>query len=288
MTNEEIVSKIHDGEDPEYYLSMLWEHNEKLVMYVIRHTFGPEYSKDDDLKQEGFIALVKAAKRYQPEIGCLFSSYAVPVIRRELTRYVDNCGSTVRVPENLKRIIYRYEKYIKEYSTEYGVFPKDTEIKAALSITDETLEWIRRTVHCMNIKSLDETINAEQDSSVLMEFIDAGIDIEDLVFQSVFQEELHKELNTAIGILKPQTQTFIRAAYYHQMSYKQVARLFGCSYQNVSAAIRNGFWKILHSTHVQSLLEFMPEGYRVKDGLFDNYMDYEKLQKLEQNNKYLL
>lgn len=66
----------------------------------IVHKLWPRFARKlpwEDALQEGYKALVKAAKHYRPESGYAFSTYLFRIIRNELIR-ADSYGSVVHVP----------------------------------------------------------------------------------------------------------------------------------------------------------------------------------------------
>jgi len=71
----------------------------------------------EDLVQEGFVGLFRAAKRFDPKRKIRFSTYARWWVRAQLTRAVDNTGRTVRLPgcaveqrRNMRKLIDAYER----------------------------------------------------------------------------------------------------------------------------------------------------------------------------------
>jgi len=71
----------------------------------------------EDLIQEGFVGLFRAAKRYDPTRQIRFSTYARWWVRAQLTRAVDNTGRTVRLPgcaveqrRNMRKLIDQFER----------------------------------------------------------------------------------------------------------------------------------------------------------------------------------
>src|SRR3954454_3479603 len=58
--------------------------------------------QQEDLEQVAYLALVKAARRYRPELGSSFQSYAIPTIYGELKRHFRDHGWDVHVPRLLQ------------------------------------------------------------------------------------------------------------------------------------------------------------------------------------------
>lgn len=86
------------------------EHFGMVGAIVYRHRWavglgGLEYG---DLEAAGRIGLIRAARKFDPERGFKFSTYAVWWVRHEVGRVIADCRSTVRVP------VYRQEKRYQE------------------------------------------------------------------------------------------------------------------------------------------------------------------------------
>lgn len=71
----------------------------------------------EDLRQHGYIGLLSAARRFDPERGIRFSTYARWWVRAHMTRALENTGRTVRLPggaveqlRNLRKVQERYEQ----------------------------------------------------------------------------------------------------------------------------------------------------------------------------------
>lgn len=53
---------------------------------------------EEDLEQEGFVGLLRAAKRFDPDRGIRFSTYARWWVRAQMTRALETTGRMVRLP----------------------------------------------------------------------------------------------------------------------------------------------------------------------------------------------
>ena len=88
-----------------------------------RKLAGP-FMDEEDLVQEGYIGLLRAAKRFDPDRGIRFSTYARWWVRAQMTRAIDHTGRPVRLPgcaveqtRNLRKAMKRFESIGMEYST---------------------------------------------------------------------------------------------------------------------------------------------------------------------------
>jgi RNA polymerase nonessential primary-like sigma factor len=80
-----------------------------------RKLAGP-FMDEEDLVQEGYIGLLRAAKRFDPDRGIRFSTYARWWVRAQMTRAIDHTGRPVRLPgcaveqtRNLRKARKRFE-----------------------------------------------------------------------------------------------------------------------------------------------------------------------------------
>ena len=88
-----------------------------------RKLAGP-FMDEEDLVQEGYIGLLRAAKRFDPDRGIRFSTYARWWVRAQMTRAIDHTGRPVRLPgcaveqtRNLRKAMKRVESLGVEYTT---------------------------------------------------------------------------------------------------------------------------------------------------------------------------
>ena len=97
-----------------------------------RKLAGP-FMDEEDLVQEGYIGLLRAAKRFDPDRGIRFSTYARWWVRAQMTRAIDHTGRPVRLPgcaveqtRNLRKAMKQFESMgvqygIQELAAEVGI-----------------------------------------------------------------------------------------------------------------------------------------------------------------------
>jgi len=122
-----------------------------------------------DLIQEGNVGLVTAARKFDPDQGVKFISYAVWWIRQAILASLANQGRAVRVPLNrasdLARIFREKERLKQELRRE----PTAEELSEATDLTPELVESLQ-TLNAAEIR-LDAPIGDSEDSQLVERFI---------------------------------------------------------------------------------------------------------------------
>lgn len=155
----EIAKKAASGD--EEARSRLVEANLRLSVMVAKHFLGRglEFM---DLVQEGNIGLMQAARKFDPEKGYRFSSYAVPSIRSAITRALGEQGSEIRIPTYVletQRAVMSAERELEEM---LGRTPRPFEIASRLHMEEKKVIDILTlpTVTCSIDRSVGEAGDA--------------------------------------------------------------------------------------------------------------------------------
>jgi RNA polymerase primary sigma factor len=158
----EIGSKLSSENENERELAQDEFVNRNLRL-VIKIASG--YSKCglelDDMISEGNIGLMEAAKRYDPERGAKFSTYAAFWIRQKITRALCNHGRLIRLPVQLVQIQLKVLKYLEKYEKANDDPPSHEKIANDL---EEPIRLIKKV---LNVKyfyqSLDATLDKDSE-----------------------------------------------------------------------------------------------------------------------------
>ena len=135
LTNEEmneLFIKYHNGDN--LAKEELITGNLRLVLSILKKYNNQKYNLDD-LFQIGVIGLTKAVINFDLSFGCLFSTYAVPLIVGEIKRYIRD-NTTLRISRSIKDNALRILKFKEEYINNYGYEPNKDIISKNLGIKD--------------------------------------------------------------------------------------------------------------------------------------------------------
>lgn len=251
MTNEQIVEEIRNGYSVRENMQLLYERNLPLIKrYINRYT---AYEDMEDLLQEAYFGLWEAVNHYETSENVLFMSYASFWIKQSAQRYIENCGSAVRIPSHMKQTIIRYKKTVQELEQKLGRIPTDQEVAYRMRVHVDLLPEIK--VHLQGVSSLDIPL-ADDDSLSLCDTVQADYSLENDVIDKIYEEHAKNEL---WGIVKRFTtdreNEIIKEYYAKNKSMPEIAKEYGMSFQNVRTIKEKGLRKLRFGRAKREILE---------------------------------
>lgn len=119
----------------------LVEANLRLVIWVAKRYSGLPLM---DRIQEGNIGLMRAADRFDPQIGAKFSTYAVWWIRQGITRAVTDAGRIIRIPVHVNEKMRKIEKARLQAQYENGGEADADRIAVLAGLPPDTVRKLTR------------------------------------------------------------------------------------------------------------------------------------------------
>ena len=185
-----------------------------------------------DLINEGNLGLITAARKFDPDKGCRFITYAVWWIRQNIHKALETQTRSIRVPANVLNDLGRFRRTETELSQSLRRTPSVEEVASEAdfdrSKTDHTLGATYQTL------SID-TRRYDQGEITYVETIpDEGAAAPDEEF---YQEQSHGEVRSALRSLTPRLQTVLALHYGmdgdEPKTYQQIGLYLGVSRERV-------------------------------------------------------
>ena len=251
MTNEQIVSEIRNGFSTTNNMQLLYESNLPLIKKFIKPYTA--YECEADLLQESYFGLLEAVKRYETDRNVQFMTFAQYWIKQSVQRYLENCGSTVRIPTHTRTKMSRIRKATSQLRQEQGREPVPTEIAALLGVSVEEVQEIQG--YMQGVASLDTPIS-EDNSLTLADTLQADLSVENDTVDKIYSEYSKNEL---WGIVERHTATrennIIKEIFLHNKTMAAVAREQGVTIDRIRQIKEKGLRRLRIGKAKRELLE---------------------------------
>jgi len=186
----------------------------------------------EDLLQTGFLGLIRAIERFDPQQNRAFSSLALPYIRGAMLHYLRDRASVVRLPRCWHELQARARRQQQELTVQLGRSPNEQELATALGIS--RVEWRQcqaATQNCQTL-SLDATLQREEAEALTLGDL--------LPDRGSHWQEVELWLESALSQLEEKTRVAIDGVYRRDWSRRETAAAMGVSPMTVTRYLKKG------------------------------------------------
>lgn len=244
----ELATRLHDEDDLHAAQELIMSHL-RFVIHVAKGYAGYGLAQAD-LIQEGNVGLMKAVKRFNPEMGVRLVSFAVHWIKAEIHEFVLRNWRIVKVAttkaqrklffnlrKNKKRLGWFSHEEVSHVAESLGVSKKDVmEMESRMTSQDQTFEM-----------SNDDDDNASGSNFAPAQYLeDADSDIAVQVEENNWEQHANKRLANALVTLDDRSQDIIKTRWLDEdkATLQELADKYQISAERVRQLEKNALNKL--------------------------------------------
>ncbi|MGC2191936.1 MAG: SigB/SigF/SigG family RNA polymerase sigma factor [Candidatus Dormiibacterota bacterium] len=197
------------------------------LVHSLARRFAGRGEPLEDLEQVGYLGLIAAINRFDPDLGLEFTTFATPTILGEIKRYFRDKSWAVRVPRRLQETYARVVRTQQELSQELGRSPTVPEIAARLELEPDEVLQALEAGPAQRALSLESPSRQGDGDGELGDRLGA----ED---ENLSRIELQNMLAGAMRHLTPREREIMVLRFVEQLPQTEVARRLGISQMHVS------------------------------------------------------
>jgi RNA polymerase sigma-B factor len=213
--------------------------HERMVRYLAGRFGSGAGTSLEDLVQVGYIGLIAAIERFDPDKGVSFVTFAVPTILGEIKRYFRDQTWGLKAPRRLRELGLSLRKLREQLEQKLGRPPTVTEMAEAAGVTEERLLQAMDLDRIYQPASLDAHLQDDggEDKSSFWDAIGRS----DPEIGAIEERET---LRRALECLDQRQRSIIYYRFFEEASQADVARRLGISQMHVSRLERQALKRL--------------------------------------------
>ncbi|XP_057425533.1 RNA polymerase sigma factor sigF, chloroplastic-like isoform X2 [Lotus japonicus] len=216
--------------------------NLRMVLHVAKTYQGRGLSLQD-LLQEGSMGLLKSVKKFKPQVGCRFGSYAYWWIKQAIRKAIFHHSRTIRLPEKVYTQLGKILEAKKLYIQEGNLRPTKEDLARRVGISEDKISSLLYVARIP--MSMQQTVWTDQNTTFQEITADTSIESPD---SSVSKELMRRHVLNLLSTLRPKERRIIRLRFGfedgEQKSLSEVGEIFGLSKERVRQLENRAFYKL--------------------------------------------
>jgi RNA polymerase primary sigma factor len=213
----------------------------------------------EDLIDEGCIGLIHAIKRYDPEKGYHFLSYAVWWIKQAMMKAIAQNGRLIRLPSHKVKELAQLEKMRHELLKENGIEPRIEYL--AEKLHEDRKGLMELLTFSQKVVSLDTPADEDKGNAPLRDSVEdkqwGSVD------DTVTEECLRNDIDHLLGRLAPREAAILRDRFgldgNEPKSLEEVGQKFKLTKERIRQIEQRALRKLRHSADGQRLRSYLQE-----------------------------
>jgi RNA polymerase sigma-B factor len=204
------------------------------LAFGYRHTSEPF----DDLVQVARVGLMKAARRWDPDRGLAFSTFAVPTITGELRRHFRDSTWMVRPPRDVQELGLAVQRVREQLCQELAREPSAHDVADHLGRPVEDVLEALVAKDGYHPASLDAPVGADEDSGTAAQ----DLLVDDRAGYS--ESEARILLAQLSAALDDREREILRLRFQEDLTQREIGERVGCSQMHVSRLIQDALSRL--------------------------------------------
>jgi RNA polymerase sigma-B factor len=192
---------------------------------VLRYKNSTE--SQEELMQVGYVGLLKAINKFDPDFGTSLAGYAQPCVSGEIKRHFRDKRWQIHVKRSLQELRLELRNTAAELTNTLGRIPSDAELARHMNISTDDVRAARKADLAFQAASLDSPVTTQDGSASLGELLGA----EDPHLEHVLDMQAvwaHWEE------LPDREQQLLLMRFYGNMTQAEIGAQLGISQMHVS------------------------------------------------------
>lgn len=190
----------------------------------------------EDLVQAGCIGLVKAIKRYNPDVNPKFRIYAGYLIVGEMQHYMRDKVAMIKVPREIIELAMRIRLFTKDLDENEIDNLTSQKVAEALDVPVNKVNTAIDIDRRKKVTSLDELISIDGNRTTVGDLTPA-YDYKEFSEQ----KDLQLEIAEIIKKLPPELKEVVELFYYEDMKQSEIAERLDINQMMVSRRLKKAF-----------------------------------------------